>query len=187
MSSTVNLWIQRAEDDPFSDEAWDHPRLEEPIDSGLSNLDYNLDSPLNPDFINGLIELFRASKTPDHHRIRIEKEFVKIAGNLGIVKNELRTSDYFHHDLGQLLSNVSIPTGNPPEGIRELLTIAREDKILSNKFLVEFQRRVSGESTSDMSDFSHVRAANANRSVGYLIMYIQLHIVILIMNGCSDR
>lgn len=38
------------------------------IDSGMSNADYYLDSPLNADFVEGVLNYIRTKVYPAHHR-----------------------------------------------------------------------------------------------------------------------
>lgn len=110
----------------------------EVVESGLSNADYNLDSPLNPDFINGLIIYLQTKTTPGHHRGRIIREGSPIAEsntlNVYIVKDPLT----FHHVVGRLMMKLSKYLKTKPVGIQRMLEQAHEDTVCGAMYLAEF-------------------------------------------------
>jgi len=153
------------------------------VDSGMSNSDYNLDSPLNSYFIDGNHEYLLTKRSPVHHKVRILREVSIILQNLQIRPEVLKNSTRFHHIVGSLMMSLSEPIGNPPLGVIRILNYASSDAILADAYLVEFRKEVQGRSPTSSSTCSHIIAAGSHSSMNYLIVYIHMHILILIMNG----
>lgn len=67
-----------------------------------------------------------------------------------------------------------------------MMTSMVEDKILGDKFLNAFKKRILGSACQIKPRFSARSASLLQTSGGYLCNYIHLHIVILAMNGSKD-
>lgn len=90
--------------------------LDEMVDSGLSNSDYNLDSPLNPDFVDGLVHHLKTGAKPTHHLSRILKESKIIRDRGGLIHiPTLKDSKFFHFYLGRTMMRVASGSGSMPE------------------------------------------------------------------------
>lgn len=155
------------------------------VESGLSNADYNLDSPLNSDFIDGLVTYLKTKIEPLHHKSRILREATVIVEHQQIRVENLRDHHSFHHILGDILIQASTRRSVSLTGIKNHMEETLEGKLRGEEYLTNFKTRL-GLPHRTNAGFRDEEASKLNYEAGYLTLYIQTHALVLILNGTKD-